>query len=147
MIDLFFTNWKFVSQEVNWWTGVVWIICGLRCFYQLFGLSFWRHPFTKEHPLVSRWCNATFLQIWWRNKVHIVVIVCMHCKLHIADSVIQTLSCPSIHLHTIMMKLVSVSRPQLGDGGQRLFYLNHPGDYEQAWHHGLGERSALSKLH
>ncbi len=33
------------------------------CFYQLFGLSFWRHPFTAEDPLVSKWCNATFLQI------------------------------------------------------------------------------------
>ncbi len=29
------------SQDVNWW-----ITCGiLWCFYQLFGLSFWRHPF------------------------------------------------------------------------------------------------------
>ncbi len=28
--------------------------CGLLwCFYQLFGLSYWRHPFTAEHPLVS----------------------------------------------------------------------------------------------
>ncbi len=52
------------------WTGVVWITCGLLwCFYQLFGLSFWRHPFTAEHPLMSKWCNATFLQIWWRNKL------------------------------------------------------------------------------
>ncbi len=25
--------------------------------------SFWRHPFTAQHPLVSKWCNATFLQI------------------------------------------------------------------------------------
>ncbi len=32
------------SQDVNLWTGVVWITCGLLwCFYQLFGLSFWRH--------------------------------------------------------------------------------------------------------
>ncbi len=23
-------------------------------------LSFWRHPFTAEHPLLSKWCNATF---------------------------------------------------------------------------------------
>ncbi len=38
--------------------------CGLLwCFYQLFGLSFWRHPFTAVDPLVSKWCNATFLQI------------------------------------------------------------------------------------
>ncbi len=39
----------------NWWTGVVWIVCGLLwCFYQLFGLSFWRHPFTAEDPLVMQ---------------------------------------------------------------------------------------------
>ncbi len=58
------------SPDVNWWTGVVWITCGLLwCFYQLFGLSFWRHPFTAEHPLLRQWCNATFLQIWWRNKL------------------------------------------------------------------------------
>ncbi len=35
-------------------------------FNQLFGLSFWRHPFTAEHTLVSKWCNNTFLEIWWR---------------------------------------------------------------------------------
>ncbi len=39
------------------WCWLLW------CFYQLFGLSFWRHPFTAEHALVSEWCNATFLQI------------------------------------------------------------------------------------
>lgn len=27
---------------------------------------------------------------------------------------------------------VGVCRSQLGHGGQRVFYLNHPGDYEQA---------------
>ncbi len=33
---------------------VVWVTWGLLwCFYQLFGLSFWRHPFTAEHPLVN----------------------------------------------------------------------------------------------
>ncbi len=41
------------------WSGLLW------CFYQLFGLSFWRHPFTTEHPLLRHWCNA----IWWRNKL------------------------------------------------------------------------------
>ncbi len=59
-----------VSPDINWWTGVVWITCGLLwCFYQLFGLSFWRHPFTAEHPLLRQWCSDTFLQIWWRNKL------------------------------------------------------------------------------
>ncbi len=46
------------SPDVNWWIGVVWITCGLLwCFYQLFGLSFWRHPFTAEHPLLRHWCS------------------------------------------------------------------------------------------
>ncbi len=38
----------------------MWIIM---IFYQLFGLSFWRHPFTAEDPFVSKRCNATFLQL------------------------------------------------------------------------------------
>ncbi len=64
-MDLFLTNMQlFPSQDVNWWTGVVCITCGLLwCFYQLFGLWFWRHPFTAEDPLLRQWCNATFLQI------------------------------------------------------------------------------------
>ncbi len=52
----------FASQDVNWYTGVVWITCELLWFfYQLFEL--WRHPFTAEDPLVSKWHNAKFLQI------------------------------------------------------------------------------------
>ncbi len=43
---------------------MVWITCGwLWCFYQLFGLSFWRHPFTAEDHCMSKRWNATFLQI------------------------------------------------------------------------------------
>ncbi len=55
LMYLFLTNAKlFASQDIKWWTGFVWITCGLLwCFYQLFELSFWRHPFTAEHPLVS----------------------------------------------------------------------------------------------
>ncbi len=45
------------------WCGLLW------CFYQLFGLSFWRHPFTAEHPLLRHGYRDTFLQIWWRNKL------------------------------------------------------------------------------
>ncbi len=37
--------------------GLLW------CFYQLFELSFWRHPFTAEDPLLSKWCNVKFLKI------------------------------------------------------------------------------------
>ncbi len=56
--------------------GLEW--CGLRvgllCFLfinffnQLFGLSFWRHPFTAEDPLVSKWCNAKCLQIYSKEE-------------------------------------------------------------------------------
>ncbi len=67
MLDLF---QLLSSPDVNWWSGVVWITCGLMwCFYQLFGLSFWWHPFTAEHPLMRHWCRDTFLQTWWRNKL------------------------------------------------------------------------------
>ncbi len=75
VMDLFLINAQLSSsQDVNWWTGVVWITCGLLwCFYQLFGLSFWRHPFTADDPLLSKWWNASFLQIWWRNTlIHIL---------------------------------------------------------------------------
>ncbi len=63
MMDLFITNKQlFASQDVNWWTGVMWITCGLLwCFNQLFELSFWWHPFTAE---VSKQCNTKILQIW-----------------------------------------------------------------------------------
>ncbi len=54
--------------------------CGLlRCFYQPFGLSFWRHPFTAEDPLVSKRCNATFLYFW--------VNCCLKSVAGISDSV------------------------------------------------------------
>ncbi len=46
---------------MDWsWCGLLVIIVR---FYQLFELSFWRHPFTAEDPLVSKWRNAKFLQI------------------------------------------------------------------------------------
>ncbi len=96
-IDTFFTlrktwffyrnnclKWKcLVSQEVNWWTEAMKITRGLLwCFYQLLGLTFWRHPFTAEDPLVSKWCNAKFLQtcsheeqthlhLWWPEGEYI----------------------------------------------------------------------------
>ncbi len=52
----------FALQDVNWWTRVTLISCGLMwCFYQQFGFSFWRHPFTAE----DHWweSNDPFLQI------------------------------------------------------------------------------------
>ncbi len=45
--------WNTLTDGLEW-CGLLW------CFYQLFGLLFWRHPFTAENPLASKWCNATF---------------------------------------------------------------------------------------
>ncbi len=59
MMDLF---QLLSSRDVNWWTGEVWVTSGLLwCFYQLFGLSFWRHPFTAEDPLLRQWCDAVLM--------------------------------------------------------------------------------------
>ncbi len=41
---------------------------GVDCCDVFIRLSFWRHPFTAEHPPVSKWCNVTFLQIWWKTN-------------------------------------------------------------------------------
>ncbi len=63
----------FLQIYINWFTGVVWITCGLLwCFYQMFGLSFWRHPFTAEDPLVSKWCNYNFSKsILMKKQTHL----------------------------------------------------------------------------
>ncbi len=77
MMALFLTNMQlFTLQEINWWTGVVWITCGLLWYFsQLFGLSFWWHPFTADDPLVSKWRNAIrFSKFFrWRNKLFYIL--------------------------------------------------------------------------
>ncbi len=56
----------FISQDVNWWTGVVSITCGLMwCFYQLFRLILMApiHPllhFSKSDPM-----KQTHLHLGW----------------------------------------------------------------------------------
>ncbi len=60
-----FSLHKTLTDGLEWCgllVGLLW------CFYQVFRLSFWWHPFTAEDPLLSKWCYDTFLQIWWRNK-------------------------------------------------------------------------------
>ncbi len=52
------------SPDVNWWTGVVWII--------VMFLSDSHSDGTHSLPLLRHWCNATFLQIWWRNKLILI---------------------------------------------------------------------------
>ncbi len=76
MIDLFLTSTQyFTSQYVNWWTGVMWITCGLLwCFYQLFGLSF-DGTIHAEDPLLSKWGNAKFLQIYSDEENKLIYIL------------------------------------------------------------------------
>ncbi len=57
--------------------GDLWITCGLLWFFfYQFGLSFWRHPFNAEDPLVSKWCNAKFLQIQQKKKISSAFWIC-----------------------------------------------------------------------
>ncbi len=101
------------SQDVNWWTGVVWITCGLLWyFYQLFGLSFWRHPFTAEHPLVSEWFNAVISLIssdeetntstssiaweWVYFHLILIVLVSYSFKSHIVSAHSECVVCVQV---------------------------------------------------
>ncbi len=63
MMDLFLTNVQvFFFYEMlidSCWLPVE----HYDIFKSAFGLSFWRHPFTEEDPLVSKLSNATFLQM------------------------------------------------------------------------------------
>ncbi len=70
MINVFIINTAFhFTRHVNWCTGVVCITCRLLwCVYQLFG--FWRHPFTAEDPLVSKWSIAKFPQICFDEETN-----------------------------------------------------------------------------
>ncbi len=76
--QLFFSEESNIKDRVlnfcftkRWLTGVVWITCRLMwCFYQLFELSFWRHPFTAEDLLVNKWCHATLHQIGFDKETN-----------------------------------------------------------------------------
>ncbi len=49
-----------------YWCGLLVDYCDV--FNQLFELSFWRHPFTAEDPLLSKWCNTKLLQIFYNSQ-------------------------------------------------------------------------------
>ncbi len=61
----------FISEDINWWTGVVWITCGLLwCFYQLFGLIL-TAPIHCRGSIGEQemWCYISPNLFWWRNKL------------------------------------------------------------------------------
>ncbi len=76
--------------------GLLW------CFYQLFGLSFWRHPFTSEDPLVSKWCNAKFLQICSDEETNSLTSRMAWGRVHFQQSIISWWTIPlrcNVHLY------------------------------------------------
>ncbi len=88
--DEFISNTQlFTSQGVNWWIGVVWII------YHLFGLSFWRHPFTAEDPFHDGIIISPNL-FWWRNNL--IYIVHFHFWVQYSVSKYRTRSSKLLYL-------------------------------------------------
>ncbi len=64
---------KFLTNTQHWFlkmlTDGLECVDYLWCFYQLFGLSIWRHPFTAEDPLVRTSCYIfPNLFPWWNNS-------------------------------------------------------------------------------
>ncbi len=62
------------------WCGLLW------CFYQLFGLSFWRHPFTSiaERVMIT---GCDWYQMWCFRRPYAVIIgqyfwffMCLSCS-------------------------------------------------------------------
>ncbi len=86
--DLFLTNMQlFSSQDINWWTGVVWITCVLLwCFYHLFGLSFWRHPFTAG---VTIHCWASDGMLHFTKSVPMKKQTRLHLRSSEGESIFQ----------------------------------------------------------
>ncbi len=94
MLDLFHL---LSSPDVNWWTGVLWIIVmflsdshsdGTHSLQSIHWLSFWRHPFTAEHPLA------------------LILTAPIHCRASIAETLMQS------HISTNLMK--KQTHPDLG---------------------------------
>ncbi len=64
--NLMWEDGLFLLEEVLLWPVILdlfRLLIRLFMNYQSFELSFWRHPFTAEGSLLSKWCNAKFLQI------------------------------------------------------------------------------------
>ncbi len=62
------------AHSFSLWTLFDGLIICVIFFYQLFQLSFWRHPFTAMYPLESKCWNVKFLQIY-SNKEKLIYIL------------------------------------------------------------------------
>ncbi len=73
-------------------------------------LSFWRHPFTAEHPLLRHWCRDTFLQTWWRNKLISEGLRWAHFWMNCSFKHVMSCDCVRILFNVIFSKLVFLSK-------------------------------------
>ncbi len=118
-----------VIRIISWWTGVVWIIVmflsdshsdGTHSLQSIHWLSFWRHPFTAEHPLL-RHISPNLM----KKQTH------PNLGWHEGESVISNFSCLLNysfktrfikHLNMIKQSLYLCCRRQIGS------YLQHSSD-------------------
>ncbi len=71
----------------------------LWCFYQLFGLSFWWHPFTAEDSLLIKWTNATFSM---KKQTH------LHLSLSVSTFPANAIFGWTIHIMTNLKRFVII---------------------------------------
>ncbi len=72
LMDFFLTTRQlFTSQDINWWTGVVWITCGLLwCFIScLDSHSDGTHSLQRIHWWAVMECYISLNLFPWRNKL------------------------------------------------------------------------------
>ncbi len=90
IIGLFLINTQlFASQDINWWTGVVWVACGLLwCFYQLFD-SDGTHSLQSIHwwarDAMLHFSKSALLVLGWPDGKDIFKIVIFGWTFHLTN--------------------------------------------------------------
>lgn len=98
--------------------------------------------------LVSAVVNVYYIASWKQLRgvfcfCHILSIFPLDILLVLVFEVLDACNADPI----LIFQSLSCLSLQLGNGGQRVLYLDNPGDYEQTWHHCMGEWHSVFKLH
>ncbi len=75
----------FTSQDVHWWTGIVWITSGILMFFISCLDSFWRHPFTAEDSLEEICQIADVCQFMYIKSGDTCLFFCDFTKMKAID--------------------------------------------------------------
>lgn len=97
------------------------------------------HYIRSQHNTMAMWSFSLAAAVLGLPLVQV--------KSKLVEEAKEPLSFWRVYFVCMLIWLYFFQPLQLGDGGQRVFYLNNPGDYEQAWHHCLGQWYPLPKLH